>query len=627
VIPGSLEAHQNPAFSSDGTRVAAALLARDRTPFVNFDLRLMPWGDGTGVPTSGTALIIVGMDLHNLVHVRGFDRDGHRVTDTDETKLPPAQGQPIFILKQRVPGLLPPQVMTGLDKAQISGAVSRIVDQHPLRDVKVWELESGLEVASIPMAASAVRSRLWLGISPDGGALATLATNPAGDVLQVWDFTTQRWRFTIPLQSLSQTTQEEFQAAFSPDGQRIACAVNPLQVGVWDATDGKNQGLYQGQLRPVVAVAFSRGGRNLLAADRVGTVKIWDTADDSRALILDVEGTVNSPAVSPDARRIAGVVGRRGSSPKVWDATGRLLFSLPKRSSAPEPATGIDSFVVWSACGDRLACVANAVESIIARAPRQGKMVGGFTVWDLDGKELLNVDEQGNAFRGVTFSPDGTRIAAVRRRRGAEAGGKAREQYEGSVWDIASGRASTTIPDCSIMTFDPDGKRLAGVTYSLDRSSRAYLWDAVTGEERGRLEWPSGGTGCSSIVFSPDGRQIAATIFCRDLVDPPRFRSELVVWDTASGKVRELGNALRGATFSPDGARIAAFIRDSVLNGPGTPEVGLWDAVTGRQLLVLKGNAMWAEPHAQGIVFSPDGHRLLSAVERNPGGFAGPPHS
>ena len=274
----------------------------------DFDLRLMPWGDGTGVPTSGTALVIVGTDGDNRVHVRIFDQDGHRVTDTDETKLPPAQAQAILILKRRVPGLLPPHVMTGPEKERILGAVASIVHQNPLRDVKVWELDSGREVVSFPMAASLVRSRLWLGFSPDGGALATLATNPAGDVLQVWDITTGRSRFAIPLQSLSQSTQEEFQAAFSPDGHRIACALNPAPGGRLGRRRRQERALYQGHVLPVVAVAFSRDGRNLLAADRVGTVKVWDAADGSGARILDGEGPVTSPAVSPDARRIAGIV-------------------------------------------------------------------------------------------------------------------------------------------------------------------------------------------------------------------------------------------------------------------------------------------------------------------------------
>src|SRR5262249_32742152 len=173
------------------------------------------------------------------------------------------------------------------------------------------------------------------------------ATNPAGDVLQVWDITTRRSRFAIPLQSLSQSTRAPVPAAFSPDGRRIACALNLLQVGVWDAADGRPLALYPGG---GPEIAFTRDGRNLLAADHLGAVKVWDAAAGPGVRILDDEGRVTSPAVSPDARRIAGIVGRWGSSPKVWDATGRLLLSLPRRSTAPDEATWrwSDGTLAWS---------------------------------------------------------------------------------------------------------------------------------------------------------------------------------------------------------------------------------------------------------------------------------------
>jgi len=94
-----------------------------------FDLQLMSWGDGTGVPTSGNNLVIVGTDNNNLLHIRIFDQDGNRVTDIDETKLPPAQAQAILTLKQQLPGLLPPHVMTDAEKAQVLREATSIAGQ------------------------------------------------------------------------------------------------------------------------------------------------------------------------------------------------------------------------------------------------------------------------------------------------------------------------------------------------------------------------------------------------------------------------------------------------------------------------------------------------------------------
>jgi photosystem II stability/assembly factor-like uncharacterized protein len=93
------------------------------------DLRLMSWGDGSGVPTSGTNLVIVGIDNNGLLHIRIFDADGSLVTDTDETKLSSTQAGAIATLKQQLPGLLPPHVLTSVEKAQVLSEVTSIVGQ------------------------------------------------------------------------------------------------------------------------------------------------------------------------------------------------------------------------------------------------------------------------------------------------------------------------------------------------------------------------------------------------------------------------------------------------------------------------------------------------------------------
>ena len=54
-----------------------------------YDLRLMSWGDGSGVPASGQRLLVIlGIDNNGRLHIRRFDADG-KLVDTDETKLPP----------------------------------------------------------------------------------------------------------------------------------------------------------------------------------------------------------------------------------------------------------------------------------------------------------------------------------------------------------------------------------------------------------------------------------------------------------------------------------------------------------------------------------------------------------
>ena len=94
-----------------------------------FDLRLMSWGDGSGVPTSGNNLVIVGIDSNGLLHIRIYEAVGNRITDKEETKLPAAQAAAIATLKQQLPGLLPPHVLTDAEKAQVIREATSIVGQ------------------------------------------------------------------------------------------------------------------------------------------------------------------------------------------------------------------------------------------------------------------------------------------------------------------------------------------------------------------------------------------------------------------------------------------------------------------------------------------------------------------
>jgi hypothetical protein len=95
-------------------------------------LQVLGWDDGTGAPTSGADLVIVGIDKHNLMHIRVFDPDRGLVADTDETNLPPAQASAVSTLKPQLPGLVPPHVLTVAETADvINQATSIIAGQTP----------------------------------------------------------------------------------------------------------------------------------------------------------------------------------------------------------------------------------------------------------------------------------------------------------------------------------------------------------------------------------------------------------------------------------------------------------------------------------------------------------------
>ncbi len=97
--------------------------------YESYNLRVVSWGDGSGVPASGQSLVIVGIDNNSLLHVRIFDSSGKLVTDADETQLPPAQAEPIVKLKQQLAGLLNHGVVTPDEQAQVISQATAIVGQ------------------------------------------------------------------------------------------------------------------------------------------------------------------------------------------------------------------------------------------------------------------------------------------------------------------------------------------------------------------------------------------------------------------------------------------------------------------------------------------------------------------
>jgi WD40 repeat protein len=178
------------------------------------------------------------------------------------------------------------------------------------------------------------------------------------------------------------------------------------------------------------------------------------------------------------------------------------------------------------------------------------------------------------------------------------------------IWDVATGRQLLATPPLSALpfsatAFSPDGTRVATVAGWNGQPSQLVVWDAGTGAECARWSGPLGwGYG---VAFSPDGRRVAATITTTTKM------GELIVGDPQSGKLMNLGRGTGSVAFSPDGTRLAAYLSWSL----DAAEVGLWDAGTGRQLLVLKGHL--GATYWGGLAFSLSGQQIVSTAVLLPG--------
>jgi hypothetical protein len=150
-----------------------------------YDLRLMSWGDGTAVPTSGNSLVVAGTDGNSLLHVRVLvasgartdafeamdgngrlrlktvDASGSVTSDLLESNLDSARAGTLSALKQQLPGLLPPHVLTPAEKLQVLGQVTSILRQARFNGEPYDSLAEAAEAARESVVQDRAKTNGW----------------------------------------------------------------------------------------------------------------------------------------------------------------------------------------------------------------------------------------------------------------------------------------------------------------------------------------------------------------------------------------------------------------------------------------------------------------------------------
>ena len=397
--------------------------------------------------------------------------------------------------------------------------------------------------------------------------------------------------------------------AYSPDGTRIAVASS---IGVWiyDARTYQEIALLTGHAGPVESIAYSPDGSRLVSGGEDGTVRFWDTASGTllhtvKSEIEYLSGTrgtrpIGVLAFSPDGRTIAHEAGRdiylRSAT------TGKLLktFMGPRREEEY-----IVTALAFSPDGSKII------------SGHQHNLAGSLYLWSVaTGKLLREIDEQQlegidvdiQAIRDVTFSPDGSTIAAT-----------TSYGFGGSqifLIPTSEGKPKFEKSGVARPTFSPDGSTIAVIPTGMvnlppDIDGEIALISAATGKILKVLTGvkykgieikknqdteiidlkevaSAGGSGggVDDIAFSPDRSTVAGV------------GGGFLVWSATTGEVLKniADHGVGNFAFSPDGTTIATYSK-------------LWSVATGK----LFGRFVGMPRGTRKFTFTPDGEKIVAA--------------
>ncbi len=444
-----------------------------------------------------------------------------------------------------------------------------------------------------------------LALSPDGTRLAS--TNSEGE-LKIRDASSGNILW-------SPQTDDYYQdVAWSSDSRRVATA-GQGGFRVLDATNGQELAIFNQNDGQANDMAWSPDGTQLATANDKGIVHIWDVASGQTVAILNdaVAHSVTSVAWSPDGHHIASATGNQVG---VWDTTSyQLVRQLTDANTerivtiAWNPAstqvvaglngkaqswdiatgqpqitvntTGIVSLVVWSS------------QNILATF--EGDILH---TWNPTTSQLLaTVVEHNRVISGISWSPDGTRIA----------GDEVQNTFGNlRIWDVSTGNLVAVAERAgqngvqgrgsAPLKWSPDGARL--VSTIVDKT--AGIWDITNYKLQNTVD--DFASISQPVAWKPDSRLFAiGAVTSVDIVDATTGQVQTTLAFTP--KDGDLDASANILAWSPDGSRLAV-----ATNGGG---IYLIDATTGQLIysqIVNYGRG--GEPYA--VFWSPDGSQLIT---------------
>jgi WD40 repeat protein/DNA-binding XRE family transcriptional regulator len=256
--------------------------------------------------------------------------------------------------------------------------------------ITLWDIERGSYRTTLQGHSSTVRA---FAFTPDGQHLVSGSTDGS---IRVWDLNTREC-----LRVMRGHTIALIDADWSPDGRQLVSGGTDHMVTIYPLNPVAPPHVLRGHKASVQSVAWNPQGRWVASAERVNTIRLWDTETDTCIQVIrhpeDIYNAFYYLHWSPDGQRLAVGTGRYGLM--IW----RLDLQQFEPFDASFP-TVVATRPMWSPDGTRVAAAAN--DSAIYIWNEQGehlKRLAGHSTyvttidWTDDGRYLLSIGS-GEAF-------------------------------------------------------------------------------------------------------------------------------------------------------------------------------------------------------------------------------------
>jgi WD40 repeat protein len=385
-------------------------------------------------------------------------------------------------------------------------------------------------------------------------------------------------------------------AAFSTDGERVVTACEDGKVRCWLLGSRRMSlpPLHHGVKAHLAS--FSRDGRLILAASWERAARVWSSETGQPVTdLIRRDDNIVAARFSPDAAHVVIVGGRNAA---IYDShTGELLVTLPHEEIVHSAAFSPDGSRLVTASSDHKARVwSTATGKPLFEVPHG---VGvGHAEFSLDGLRVLSVSDVSAV---VSDASSGEKICQVK-------------GWDFVITAAAFGSRGDRImvarSDRKVGIYDVGSGSLVGLPLELSREATRLAVDhlghriaAVTGDRSAWLwDLDRASTSCRTIAHSARWvLGVAFDAFGARVASAGADRTVRTL-DTATdaiGPVMEHDQGVTGVVFSPDGSRVLSAAHE---------QASLWETTTGRRIRTLDHSKQIST-----IAFRPDGKRIATA--------------